>query len=371
MKNFTAADRLMYDKVKEGIHLLSSRKVTLGFDGFVDEIVKPIRSVSENDQAIYFNSIREFGEFIVEKSDKNFAIELEEVITKIGGNMPIMACALAALGPKQSCIGTLGFPKVHPVFEKMPATCTVYTFANPGFTKAVEFKGSKILMAEMGDLNHVDWNTVMETVGPELLKTLFLETDMVCLLNWSELKNSNAIWRGILTDVLKQTPIPGKKKFAFVDLADCSRKSPEVIHEAIAILKDFSMYWNVVLGMNLNEAIHVHRVISGEALSEKDIESVGAKLFQRLGIHSVVIHYSRQALAWDQQGMHQQSSHFISNPKISTGAGDNFNAGYCAGLLMELDATTSLRLGHATSGFYMQEGRSPQPQELLASLDNH
>lgn len=368
MENFTDADAAFAEKVKQRIHFLSSRKVTLGFDGFVDEIVKPIRTVSENDQAIYFQSIREFGEFIVEKSDKNFAIELEEVITKIGGNMPIMACALAALGAKQACVGTLGYPKVHPVFEKMPAQCALYTFANPGFTKAVEFNGSKILMAEMGDLNHVYWNTLMESVGPEILKTLFLDTDLVCLLNWSELKYSNAIWEGILNDILKPGPADAPTKFAFVDLADCSRKAPDVIEEAITMLQQFSAYWNVVLGMNLNEAIHVHRVLSGESLTEKDIERVGAKLFHRLGIHSVVIHYSRQALAWDAHGMYQQSSRFIAHPKLSTGAGDNFNAGYCAGLLMDLDALASLRLGHAVSGFYMQQGRSPQPEELLTSL---
>ncbi|MBS1508698.1 MAG: hypothetical protein JSS79_18830 [Bacteroidetes bacterium] len=368
MKNFADTDRLIHDAVKERIPRLATRRVTLGFDGFVDEIVKPIRTVSQDDCAVYFSSIREFGEFIVDKSDKNFAIELEQVITKIGGNMPIMACAFAALGPVSSCVGTLGFPHVHPVFEKMPASCSLYTFANPGFTKAVEFGGSKILMAEMGDLNHVSWNTVMETVGPDVLRNLFLSPDMICLLNWSELKHSNAIWKGILTDLVMPAPTAAQKKFAFIDLADCSRKAPHAIEEAIALVQQFSTHWNVVLGMNLNEAIHVHRVLSGESLSEKDIEHVGERLYQRLGIHSVVIHYSRQALAWDAHGMHQQNSRFIANPKLSTGAGDNFNAGYCAGLLMELDASASLRLGHAVSGFYMQQGRSPQPDELLSSL---
>ncbi len=358
---------MILNKVKERIPLLSTKKVTLGFDGFVDDIVKVVRSKEEHSTS-YFNSISEFGDYVLAKNEKNFAVELESVITKIGGNMPIMANALSQLGPIQSCVGALGFPQVHPVFTQMPSNCKVYSFANPGFTKAMEFNGAKIMLAEMGDLNHVDWNTIKEVIGIEPITQLFTEPDLVCLLNWSEIKNSNTIWKGLLTDILQKHSIK-KETFAFVDLADCSRKSSESIMEAIELLNDFSAHWKVVLGLNLNEAIHLYKILKGQELGENEIETVGRDLYEQLSIHSLVIHYSKQALAWDNTGLHRKNSKFIANPQISTGAGDNFNAGYCAGLLMDLDAETSLLLGHAASHYYMQNGKSPGIAELLNTID--
>ncbi len=360
-------DQLFEENLRGKIHLLKNKRITLGFDGFVDEVVKVIQSVDESEGTMYFKTIREFGNYIVGKSDKNFAMELEEKTTKIGGNMPIMANALAQFGSSQFCVGTLGYPRVHEVFLQMPSNCTALSFANPGYTTAMEFNGAKILMAKMGDLNQVDWNTLIEMIGIEELSKVFMETDLVCLLNWSEIKNSNLIWKGLIKDILQKKPIR-KKLFAFVDLADCSRKSDASILEAIDLLKEFSVYWNVVLGLNLNEASKLYEVLTQQKSEGNDIETLGEKLFDLLSIHSLVIHYSKRAMVWDQSGFHQRNSFFVANPKLSTGAGDNFNAGYCAGLLMDFPSYTCLFLGHATSSYYVQHGKSPNAMELVNSI---
>jgi hypothetical protein len=38
-------------------------------------------------------------------------------LTKIGGNGPILSYALAQFGIQVSYIGSLGWPKLHPVFD--------------------------------------------------------------------------------------------------------------------------------------------------------------------------------------------------------------------------------------------------------------
>ncbi len=361
------ASTMMAEGLTDKIKLLATKKVTLGFDGFVDEIVAVVRSKDEA-STLYFSSINEFGKYLLSKEGKNFALELEQVVTKIGGNMPIMANALSQLGIIQACVGALGFPQIHPVFHQMPSTCKLHSFANPGFTKALEFNGAKIMLAEMRDLNKVDWNTIKGRLGLQTLIELFTESDLICLLNWSEIKNSNAIWQGLLTDVL-HGHLHTKKRFAFVDLADCTRKSDNSILEATGLLKSFSTYWNVVLGLNLNEALHLHKVLIGHPMTEAEIERAGEKLAEQLSIHSIVVHYSKEALLWEQTGQHRMKSFFIPNPKIATGAGDNFNAGYCAGLLLELNASQRLRLGHASSNHYMRFGESPSASELLRKLE--
>jgi sugar/nucleoside kinase (ribokinase family) len=55
---------------------------------------------------------------------------------------------------------------------------------------------------------------------------------------------------------------------------------------------------------------------------------------------------------------------YCAKPKKSTGAGDRFNAGYCLGLLLKLDARSRLVCANASAGFFVREARSASLPEL-------
>ena len=55
----------------------------------------------------------------------------------------------------------------------------------------------------------------------------------------------------------------------------------------------------------------------------------------------------------------QVDSMFIKKPKLSTGGGDNFNAGLCFGQLAGLDFEESLYCANGTSGYYVRNAQSP------------
>lgn len=358
-------DKSTLDALNSNFHRLRNKIITLGFDGFTDTIFKVIKSKEGAHATDYFSSSQEFGNYIIEKCEKNFSLELELLTTKIGGNMPIMANALAQFGAAQNCIGSLGYPVVHPQFRKMPPNCTLFSFADPGLTKALEFGGSKMMLAEIGSLNLIEWTTILDIVGRDNMFRLFAEPDLICMLNWSELDNSTDIWKGILTDIFPALP-KRTKPIGFFDLADCSKRTPESIAEAMELLQAFSTRWNVVLSLNLNEATIVDRVLCGS--SNHSIEAIGESLYNTLNIGCIVIHYSKQALSWSSDGRHCVQSYYVSEPKLSTGAGDNFNAGFCAGMLMDLDQDQCLSLGHAMSNLYMRNAASPQISELKSFL---
>jgi len=46
-------------------------------------------------------------------------LELVPQLTKLGGNGPIMANALASLGLKVTYLGNLGYPNLHPIFPRL------------------------------------------------------------------------------------------------------------------------------------------------------------------------------------------------------------------------------------------------------------
>jgi sugar/nucleoside kinase (ribokinase family) len=60
----------------------------------------------------------------------------------------------------------------------------------------------------------------------------------------------------------------------------------------------------------------------------------------------------------------------VEEPKILTGGGDNFNAGYALGCLMELEMEERLLLGMGCSGTYIQNGKSPDLSELGEYLES-
>lgn len=342
---------------------LPPRTATLGLDGFIDSIVRPIRSKEHNQPVTYFQTIREFGEYTVAKSGANFSLELEESVKKIGGNMPIMAHALAQWNIDINCVGTMGYPDIHPEFKTLPPNCALHSFAEPGVTTALEFNDGKIILGEMSKINRADWHTLKELIGIKKLINLFQERDLIALLNWSELDHATAIWQGIIKEVLPHTKNKARP-IGFFDLSDCSKRSSTSIQEALKMLNTFSNWWDVGLSVNLNEARIIHRCLIGENTETVTPEQMGQTIFQQLGISKLIMHYSHRAFAWDENGMCARDTQPISNPLISTGAGDNFNAGFCVALLSGETLPMCLEIAHGFATTYMTTGKSASPGKI-------
>jgi sugar/nucleoside kinase (ribokinase family) len=126
----------------------------------------------------------------------------------------------------------------------------------------------------------------------------------------------------------------------------------------------------VVLGLNLRESHQVGEVL-GVRHPEESHAAVTAhalRLRELLNIETVVIHPTHFAAAANAHGATFVEGPFTPKPKITTGAGDHFNAGFCTGLILGLDLEQSLQIGVATSGFYVRNAKSPTVAELSKFL---
>lgn len=336
---------------------LAGKEITLGFDGFVDSIVRVVKARDDN-KTTYFESSQELAHYILEKGNNSFAFELEERVSKLGGNMPITANAFRRLGLGVSCIGSLGLGDLHRVFKPLQPHCRIFSFAEPGTSTAMEFRNNKVMMAEMRDVSKVNWKTLLDVIGLHQLRELFAGRDLMCVLNWSEMEHASNIWRGLLADVLpatQQSPLP----YGYFDFSDCSRKSNHQILEAMALLSEFARYWRVVLGLNVNEAEIIYRAMGGAHRTDQDrIRVAGDWIFSHSGLTHLVIHHATAAVCWSAQGICEAPNTRIEKPVILTGAGDNFNAGFCLGLLLDLEPSWCLKLAHQSSRFYLLHGES-------------
>jgi hypothetical protein len=343
---------------------IASKKITAGFDGFIDSIVKIIRNKKKQKPNSQFKTIGEFGAYIKEKAGASLSLELEEISVKTGGNMPNLANALGRLGATVNCVGALGYPQTHAIFKSLPPVCRLYSFAEPGAATAFEFTDGKIMFAQIEALNQMGWNKIKSIIGMDTLIRLYEESDLLCLVNWSEIDASTGIWKGLLKDVLPEYATTGEKQLAFFDLSDCSKRSPEAIRQALKLLTQFTQYTKVILGLNKNEAGQAYQVLFGKK-ADKNLQHSGERIYKKLKLDTLVLHSSREAFAFHEEGSFVAPSFFIKNPAISTGAGDNFNAGFCMAKLLKLDPGLSLMFANSVAALYIQTGISPELTDLI------
>src|SRR5207244_1453573 len=111
-----------------------------------------------------------------------------------------------------------------------------------------------------------------------------------------------------------------------------------------------------VLGLN-------RKAHNAEALS-----ALARELRAKLPVATIVIHPVSYALAVSGDAVDVVRGPYVSKPKITTGAGDHFNAGFCLGKLLGFDNAMCVLTGVTTSGYYVRTANSPSVSQLAGLL---
>jgi sugar/nucleoside kinase (ribokinase family) len=343
---------------------LPKMKALVGLDGFVDEIIAVVDKRYSDEAYDPVRTIDALADKIRSAAGESSNYELVVRQRKLGGNGPIMANALASLGLGVTYIGSLGYPKLDPVFEEFATRARVISITEPGQTDALEFDDGKLMLGKYTTLHDVNWENLRTRVGDEQLRELVAGADLVGLVNWTMLPRMTEIWEKLLGEVL-----PGlerRRRTLFVDLADPEKRTPEDIREAMGLLSRFQEHVEVILGLNLKEATEVMQVLGVPKAGDPEaaIEDEAAAIRRALGVACVVIHPRRAAAAATSTESARFAGPFVQHPLISTGAGDHFNAGFCLGRALGLTLEESLCAGVATSGYYVRTAISPSASAL-------
>ncbi len=343
---------------------LSTAKTVVGFDGFVDTILHVVKTRESAQQYERLTAMGDFSAKIGAAAGQSANFELVTQMVKLGGNGPIMANALRALGTPLTYIGNLGAPHLRPVFAEFARGAKVYSIAEPARTDAIEFDDGKLMCGKLETLDEVNWSNLIAHVPEARLVQIFRAASLIALVNWTMLPHMTAIWRKIHSRIAPR--LGGERRWLFIDLADPAKRSREDIAVALREVSRFEKFFRVILGLNLNESRQVGEVLGCEPPQETRaaVARHAEQLRAMLKIDTVVIHPTRFAAAADASGAVHVPGAFVRKPKITTGAGDHFNAGFCVGRLLRCGLAESLRLGVATSGFYVCHAKSPGLGEL-------
>ena len=347
--------------------------VLLGFDGFVDSIIDVVDKRRTADDYDAVATLADFGGRIADAAGKSSNFELVTKLRKLGGNGPIMANAMATAKLGVTYIGCVGKPHVDPVFEDFARAAEVHALADPGYTDALEFHDGKLMLGKYDHVAALGADDVDQAVGAETFQRLVERSALIGMINWVMMPATETIWRKLIDDVLPRVSptVKGKPRRIFIDLCDPAKRTDEDLRRALELLTRMSRHAEVIFGMNLAEADHVCRVLGHEPPGDigRHIRDTAEAIREKLDLAAAVIHPRQGAAAAMRTDRGVQTGWFegpfVQKPKLSTGAGDNFNAGFCLGLLAELTVEQALCVGTATSGFYVRNARSPELDELI------
>lgn len=330
----------------------------VGFDAFIDQIIEPVYK-REKEKVVPFPSMLKFSEMIGKASGKSCNIELIVQEEKIGGNGPNLAVVLVNLGHQVTIAGNFGKKQTFPIFNPLLQKCQeVFSYEDPGLTDALEFTDGKIILGKhrpLLNLNHLD---VIHAIGEAHFLEILEKAALFVSANWTMLPMTNALWHYIEEKIAPK--LSKKTRYMFVDLADPAKRGNAELNEALERLKALNQTFNVTLSLNLAEADQVARLLQ--------VDSDARALRQKLNLFCVIVHSSKESQAAKEHEFASHMPHFIANPKIKTGAGDNFGAGFCHAWLQNRSLHEALAIANGTASLYIQEGKSPNREELAIFL---
>lgn len=349
----------------------SQKLAVVGLDGFVDTIVTPVALRTGQGEAFTpIGTIGEFGRRILAAAGKSTNIEFYPRMDKLGGNGPIMANALLSHGLHLMYIGALGRGAVHPVFQDMARRAEVVSLCDPSTTTAVEFQDGKLMLGQMRSLDEITYDRIVACMGAPALERVLGAADLVALVNWTMIPNMTAIFERLGSDVLSK--LPARERIFFFDLADPEKRAAADLLLALRTIARFERFGRVTLGLNLKEAQQVSGALDLEPVGddETSLRRMTALLRERLDLSCVVIHPKESAACATRDGTAWVPGPYTTQPLITTGAGDHFNAGFSTGQLLGLPPESCLATGVCTSGHYVRTGRSPNLDDVQTFLAN-
>ena len=228
------------------------------------------------------------------------------------------------------------------------------------------------MMGKLEPLDCVNTETLRRSVGDAELLRLFTEASCVATVNWTMLLSMTDIWDYLIVEVLPKRTTA--RPWWFVDLADPAKRSVDDLKRALKTLKGLEQYVNVALGLNEAEARQVLTAIGHEWQGAQEnlpaAEDAARRLRREIGLSRIVIHMKKGAAGATAEESAAVEGFFTPTPKIATGAGDHFNAGYLWAVCAGMNEASALVVACATSGHYVRTAISPSPDDLLVLLSH-
>lgn len=361
------------EELEKRASVTSSKHALVGFDGFVDRIVKAVdKRLGPGENFFSIETISDFGNRILGAAGKSTNIELYSQREKIGGNGPILAAALLEAGLTVRYIGALGYPEPEPVFAQFVSRSKAVSICDPGITDTIEFNDGKVMLGNMATFNSITYEKIVEVMGEGAFFDALSRADLIALVDWTMLPHMTAIFRALLDRVFPNLGPRELGRAFFFDLADPEKRSDGDLRSALSTMSQFRSHGQVTLGLNLKEADVVSGVLGHGTVDPhpQGLRKASTRIRQSLEISCVVVHANDLAASSTKEGSWCVEGPYTDRPIISTGAGDYFNMGFTTAQLLGLSPPSCLTMAVCASGIYVRTAKSPSLLDINTFLRN-
>jgi len=345
-------------------------KVTLGIDGFVDEVFEVVSVRTSPTEYVLYESMRDFAKSVYDVGAGGYGSEVLRKRRSHGGFTAHTGEAVDNLGINLTLVGMFGNGKdnIDPVYQVFSDGCTVYSVGDTGLCPTLEFANGKLLMPYSAEIAKVDWAQVTGALSPEELRAAFQNSTVVGLGYWSMLNNFD----DLVAKLCETVVTPGTRMF--FDFADLRKREKQALLDVLQLLAGLNDTFPMTLSLNEHEAgilfSYMGKEFDWKAPEQADqhIEYVR----QQTGLDELVVHTPYFAVAATaSEGTAVVPQRYCTNPVLTTGAGDNFNGGYVSASAQKggLNLAERLLVANATSGHYLRNGYSPNPAELRREME--
>lgn len=342
---------------------IKDKNIIIGFDGFVDTIMHAVdKRTVDGYQRI--PTITDFGQRILSAAHKSANIEWVPIRKNIGGNSVLMANALSYLGAQVRYMGTIGDFQSN-IFKDFAQRTQAISLGDFNETRALEFQDGKLLFGEMAPLQSFNIQSIQTAIAAKDLTQMLSAADALAITNWTMTPHLDEVTLFFLEQL---RGLPPKERWLFFDLADPEKRPRQDLTQFLSIIQQGQLVAKTWLGLNLREAMQIAQAIgySHEIDESPQNMSKAAQAIQNfLQIDGVFIHgiYYFAGATFDD--VVSVANHFNPTPKILTGAGDHFNAGFLASILCGLSLSDALKYAGKTCSFYIKHALSPSIQDII------
>ncbi|MBN1215219.1 MAG: hypothetical protein JXA99_07215 [Candidatus Lokiarchaeota archaeon] len=360
--------------------ILSSKKVFLALDGYIDTLYSVIKTHKDQKNFIRFNTIKDLADHLykIQGSSGNIEIKLKKQTS--GGFVANNGKALSALNINVFLFGALGFPKINDIFKplKIKNNIDIFTYKNPAHTIGLEFDDGKIMLSDYQNFSQLNWKYITKRIDSEIIINRIEQSDAIGFGYWGLNPELNNIWRELLDSIFPSITNLNKKIF-FLDLGDIKKRIKSDILKMLQTLRDIEKKIPVLLSLNDQEAIDLFHIFdSTNSMKLNKIKSslfieVSKRLIKELKISYLIIHSpyfaivsikNNENLFWITEG-------FTSKPSFTVSAGDHFLSGVIAGFLGKLTPPEAILLGNALTAIFVRTGESANFNQLKSYIANY
>src|SRR5690606_30178281 len=194
--------------------------VAIGFDGFVDEMIRVVGERQSPDRYTAVPTIADFGELIGRAAGHSSLREIVVTAVHAGGCAVNMGDGLAALGIPVDAFATLGEP-AHPAFEPITRRFrSVHSWGRePGRTLAYEFADGKLMFSSVAQLAELTAEHAKTLLADGAYAAACREARLIALTDWALYPHMTAVWQLLQREVYAR--LTHRPRF-FIDLVDPS-----------------------------------------------------------------------------------------------------------------------------------------------------